>query len=247
MILLTVVSFALCAFGAQVVRRAPDGVPEFVVKYAPIVYLYLEDLYKPSDIATQLANTEPEVDFNVVSDQPLTLDDLAFLNDLGGVNVYLTSKVKPDSKPIPEYLLGVLPNDEGETEGAVSSTIIVNDHGDGTVDAFYFYFYAFDRGAFSIGNHVGDWEHSMIRFVDQTPSALWYSQHSSGQAFKYSAVQKYGDGVDNCRVSEGYESRDGSPTQTDSRTAHCLQRKRVACELCNHGRPRIWHPQLQLS
>ena len=201
MLLSISLSFAICAFATQVARRAPDGVQEFVVKYAPMVYLYSGDPYKPSDIATQLKNTEPRVDFKVVSDQTMTLDNLSFLNGLGGEKVYLTSKIKQYSKPVPEYLFGVLPNGEGQTEGAVSSTIVVNDHCDGTVDAFYFYFYAFDRGALSIGNHVGDWEHSMIRFVNNVPSALWYSQHSSGQAFKYSAVQKYGDGVGNLRVS----------------------------------------------
>jgi hypothetical protein len=201
MLLLLSLSFATCAFATQVAKRAPHGVPEFVVKYAPMVFLYSEDPWKPSDISTQLNNTEPRVDFKVVSQQPTTLDNLSFLNNLGGGNVYLTSKIKPYASPVPGYLFGVLPNAEGKTEGAVSSTIIVNDHGDGTVDAFYFYFYAFDRGALSIGNHVGDWEHSMIRFVNKTPSALWYSQHSAGQAFKYSAVQKYQDGVGNLRVS----------------------------------------------
>lgn len=192
--------FAVCAFATHVVKRAPEGVPDFVVKYAPIVYLHSEDPYKPSNIEAQLANTEARVDFKPVSDQQYTPDNLADLNNLGGEKVYLTSKVKPDLNP--EYLLGVLPDDDGATNGAVSSAIIVNDHGDGTVDAFYFYFYANDHGALNIGNHVGDWEHSMIRFVNETPSALWYSQHSNGQAFKYSTVQKYQDGIDNGRVSE---------------------------------------------
>jgi hypothetical protein len=207
MLLLLSISFAICAFATQVVKRAPDGVPDFVVKYAPMVFLYSEDPWKPSDISTQLNNTEPRVDFKVVSQQPTTLDNLSFLNNLGGSNVYLTSKIKPYASPVPGYLFGVLPNGEGKTEGAVSSTIIVNDHGDGTVDAFYFYFYAFDRGALSIGNHVGDWEHSMIRFVNKTPSALWYSQHSAGQAFKYSAVQKYQDGVGSLRVNINYQDK----------------------------------------
>lgn len=207
MLLLLSIFFATCAFATQVAKRAPNGVPDFVVKYAPMVFLYSEDLWKPSDISTQLNNTEPRVDFKAVSQQPMTLDNIAFLNGLGGEKVYLTSKVKPYANPIPGYLFGVLPNGEGKTEGAVSSTIIVNDHGDGTVDAFYFYFYAFDRGALSIGNHVGDWEHSMIRFVNKTPSALWYSQHSAGQAFKYSAVQKYQDGVGTLRVSINYQDQ----------------------------------------
>jgi hypothetical protein len=199
MLLLVNVTLASCAYATHIVKRAPDNVPPFVVDYAPIVFLYSGDPYRPADIANQLANTEPKVDFEVVSDQILTLDNLATLNDLGGANLYLTSKIKPDLKP--KYLEGVLPDDDGKTDGAVSSTIIVNDHRNGTVDAFYFYFYAFDRGALNIGNHVGDWEHSMIRFHDGEPDALWYSQHSNGQAFKYSTVKKFDDGVGSLRVS----------------------------------------------
>ena len=30
----------------------------------------------------------------------------------------------------------------------------------------------------------------MIRFVDGSPDAIWYSQHASGQAFTYAAFEK---------------------------------------------------------
>lgn len=230
--------FALCASATHLAKRAPEGVPDFVVKYAPIVYLHSEDPYRPSDIAAQLVNTEPKVDFKAVSDRQFTLDNLADLNNLGGEKVYLTSKVKPDLNP--EYLLGKLPDDAGATNGAVSSAIIVNDHGDGTVDAFYFYFYANDRGALNIGDHVGDWEHSMIRFVNETPSALWYSQHSNGQAFKYSTVQKYEDGVNNVRVSKYLECHHGRPPPTDLRIAHSLQCQRLSRQLRHKRNARVW-------
>ncbi|KAL9053966.1 MAG: hypothetical protein Q9162_004456 [Coniocarpon cinnabarinum] len=80
----------------------------------------------------------------------------------------------------------------------VSSAIIVYDHQDdaGTVDAFYFYFYAFDQGpavdlfgvmSYPLGCHVGDWEHNMIRFTNGEPQAIWYSQHSFGEAFSFNA------------------------------------------------------------
>lgn len=187
------------ALAAQFTERAPEGLPTFVVNYAPIVYLHSTDPYHPSDIGAQIDNTTPQVDFKPVNDasSPQTLDNLAELNKLGGEEVYLTSKVKPDQQP--EYLHGTLPNDEGRTEGAVSATIVVNDHGDGTVDAFYFYFYAFDFGGVyvghNIGNHLGDWEHNMIRFVNEKPNAIWYSQHSNGQAFEYDIVDKYNGGL----------------------------------------------------
>jgi hypothetical protein len=35
-------------------------------------------------------------------------------------------------------------------------------------------------------------EHNMIRFTQGQPTAVWYSQHASGQAFTYNAVEKKG-------------------------------------------------------
>lgn len=33
----------------------------------------------------------------------------------------------------------------------------------------------------------------MVRFEKGEPKALWYSQHASGQAFKYDVTEKKGD------------------------------------------------------
>ena len=43
------------------------------------------------------------------------------------------------------------------------------------------------------GNHVGDWEHTMVRFVNGAPDIVYYSEHSGGAAYEYSAVEKIGD------------------------------------------------------
>lgn len=72
------------------------------------------------------------------------------------------------------------PDASGKTDGAVSAAIIVNDRGSGRVDAFYMYFYAFNPGppvfGQEVNNHVGDWEHTMVRFLDGVPQAVWFSQ-----------------------------------------------------------------------
>ncbi|KAI4256468.1 MAG: hypothetical protein LQ352_002074 [Teloschistes flavicans] len=158
-------------------KRQAAGVPSFVLSYAPKVWLQSQDPYFPSDIGAQLAHTKPEVNFNVVNGapNPLTLDNLASLNGLGGSNVYLTSV--DDVTKSPAWLQGVRPDSNGKTNGARSCAVIVNDHGSGNVDAYYMYFYTFNQGntvfGQEIGDHVGDWEHNMIRFKNGIPQAIW--------------------------------------------------------------------------
>lgn len=177
-------------------RQAPSGVPDFVTNYAPLVHLSSQDAYRPSDISSQLANTVPKVNFNPINGTPnsLTLNNLATLNTLGGEDVYLTTTT--DIEPHPSFLFDVAPNSTGD---AVTSTIIVNDHGDGVVDVFYIYFWAYNYGGeyfgFNVGNHVGDWEHNMIRFRDGVPRGVWFSQHAEGQAFEYRVLEKRGERV----------------------------------------------------
>ncbi|KAF2109218.1 hypothetical protein BDV96DRAFT_503230 [Lophiotrema nucula] len=198
----SIVSFAaivavVSAAPAKLERRQGASVPDFVLKYAPIVYLDSSEQYFPSDIGAQLANTNPEVNFNTVSaPNPL---DLNSLNQLGG-DVYLTSKV--DITTNPQWLKGIKPDGNGKTNGGFTAAIIVNDKGGGNVDAFYMYFYAYNWGGevlgidnLQFGNHVGDWEHNMIRFSNGVPQYVWYSQHSNGQAFKYDITQRHSDGI----------------------------------------------------
>ena len=128
---------------------------------APLVWLYSKEEYLPSDLAAQLRHTHPCVNRVPLTGypSPLTLDNLDSLNKLGGTEVYLTSN--DDITTNPAWLNGVCPNEEGRTPGAVSACIIVNDKGNGHVDAFYLYFYAYNQGNVifgkELGDHVGDW------------------------------------------------------------------------------------------
>ncbi|OCK74634.1 hypothetical protein K432DRAFT_363348 [Lepidopterella palustris CBS 459.81] len=173
----------------------PASVPSYVLDYAPLVYLHSEDPYRPADIGSQVQNTRPEVDYTFIPGQ-YDLNNLDQLNLFG--ELYLTSKV--DIITNPGWLKGVTPNSCGTTESAVTCAVITTDHGNGLVDAFYMYFYAYNWGglvaqisSWNVGNHVGDWEHNMIRFQNGVPIAVWFSQHNNGQAFDYKALQKCGD------------------------------------------------------
>ncbi|KMU81686.1 hypothetical protein CISG_02704 [Coccidioides immitis RMSCC 3703] len=140
------------AHGAECAATAVK-VPDYVLKYAPLVWTHSEDPYQPSDIATHVENTIPQIKYEPVQGvpSPLTLDNLDELNALGeGI------------RALPPWLQGVRPNKNGKPEGA-------------------------------FGNHVGDWEHNMIRFENGQPQAIWYSQHASGHAFEWNAVDKRGN------------------------------------------------------
>jgi hypothetical protein len=158
---------------------------------APLVYLDQNEVFLPSDIQAQLNNTYPTLNFTQLPKadvpSPLLLSDLEQLNipgncgqDLNDCPIYLTSK--DDVTTNPSWLYGVLPDPvTGKTAGARSCGIIVNDHGGGIVDAYYMYFYAFNLGETVLGqvlgDHVGDWEHSMVRFQNGLPISVWLSQH----------------------------------------------------------------------
>ncbi|KAF2007248.1 hypothetical protein P154DRAFT_453943 [Amniculicola lignicola CBS 123094] len=189
---------AVSAAPAKLRRQAPAGVPDYVLKYAPLVYLHSKEQYFPSDIQAQLSNSIPRVQFNPVTNgpNPLSLNNLNSL-DSGS---WLTSK--DDITNNPTWIKGVKPDNTGKTNNAVTAAVIVNDKGNGNVDAFYMYFYAYNWGgevlgwsALQFGNHVGDWEHNLIRFRNGLPTEIWYSQHANGQAFKYPVVQKHTDGL----------------------------------------------------
>jgi hypothetical protein len=167
---------------------------------APLCWLSKDEKYMPSDIASQISYLEPKVKGVPVEGAPrqLNLDNLNELNKLGadGKDVWLTSHVGIQNYPT--WFNGVTPNKETrETKRAHSCAIITVDKGNAEVDAFYFYFFAYNEGNtvlwMQFGNHVGDWEHNMIRFKEGYPQAIFFSQHSRSQVFSYQAVEKEGD------------------------------------------------------
>lgn len=77
--------------------------------------------------------------------------------------------------------------------------LICVDKGQGVVDAFWFFFYSFNLGnvVFNVrfGNHVGDWEHTLVRFQHGIPKYVFFSEHNFGSAYGYGAVEKIGKRV----------------------------------------------------
>lgn len=86
----------------------------------------------------------------------------------------------------------------GQAGGRSSApaVLVVVPKENGIVDAFWFYFYSYNLGNqvlnVRFGNHVGDWEHSVVRFRNGTPDTVFLSEHNFGEAYSYSAVEKIG-------------------------------------------------------
>ncbi|OJD32645.1 vacuolar sorting-associated protein [Diplodia corticola] len=76
------------------------------------------------------------------------------------------------------------------------AVLVTIDKGDGVVDAFWFFFYSYNLGNVVLnvrfGNHVGDWEHTVVRFHHGKPKAVFFSEHSFGEAYAWDAVEKIG-------------------------------------------------------
>ncbi|KAI4185208.1 MAG: hypothetical protein L6R41_004265 [Letrouitia leprolyta] len=76
------------------------------------------------------------------------------------------------------------------------AVLLVIDKGNGVIDAFWFFFYSYNLGnlVFNVrfGNHVGDWEHTLVRFHNGKPKYVFLSEHFFGQAYTYEAVEKLG-------------------------------------------------------
>ena len=183
-------------------------IPFYVVDSSPLVHLYSEERYWPSDIRDFVTHfsikDENGVTIVEASDKnPLSLARLTQFFKINAKNcstgfhsskgTFMTSFDDFDKDP--EWLLGSRPEYGTGHIKKAPAVLIVVDKGNGWVDAFWFYFYPFNWGAFIMGygpwgNHVGDWEHSLVRFYKGEPKYVWMSAHSGGTAYRYGTIEK---------------------------------------------------------
>ncbi|KAI2623760.1 hypothetical protein GGS21DRAFT_541340 [Xylaria nigripes] len=246
------------------------SIPDYVIHYAPLVHLYSEEYFWPTDIDEHIKHIMPFIDdLPLNRSEPPSLSRLNLLDTPMGLltlkskdNVecrpswlhssanipvslededheadidYETSgrkRVEEDAtwlgtdkdRPLPRSsesrrVLGNespvqlsskrrglsrmqrrialrsmqnKPNEKGYSRAP--ATLILVDKGSDVVDAFWFFFYAYNLGQTVLGtrygNHVGDWEHTMIRFESGIPRAVYFSEHEGGQAYAWEAVEK---------------------------------------------------------
>ncbi|PNS21673.1 hypothetical protein CAC42_1527 [Sphaceloma murrayae] len=182
-----------------------DVIPDYVFDHAPYVHLYSGEQFWPCDIADHLIHTTPHLNYTPMSAlSNLTVNNLSALNSYG-FYTYLQSDDNVESRPT--WLAGTqnIPSDPSSpssnatypggrsTAPAILLTIRKPNN---ILDAFWFYFYSYNLGnkvGLRFGNHVGDWEHTLIRFQNGKPSHVFLSEHNFGEAYAWSAMEKLGD------------------------------------------------------
>ncbi|KAI1432427.1 hypothetical protein GGR50DRAFT_598514 [Xylaria sp. CBS 124048] len=175
-----VCGLAAAAPAKKLQRRA--ALPDYAITYAPWTFLYSGEVYFPSDITTHLENVLPEVNFVAIGDAgSVTLANLNTFNS----SVFLTAADDPSDNP--DWITSGYGKPDSNGVSGAPGTIIAVEKNSTTTDVFYFHFYSYNFGGKVIGidfdDHVGDWEHVMIRFVNSEPYAIWLSQHSAGSAY----------------------------------------------------------------
>lgn len=182
--------------GVNTVQWLPEVavIPSYVVDHSPWTYLYSEERYLPGSIEDYLSNFMMSTKTRNVTApiSPSNLTSIARSWDTSR-NKYLTCREQWHNDP--EWLRGRSPRAEDGWVDA-PATLIVVEKPNGVTDAFWFYFYPFNLGPFVMGrgpfgNHLGDWEHSLIRFKDGKPILVWMSAHGGGTAYAWDALEQH--------------------------------------------------------
>ncbi|TCD60941.1 Vacuolar protein sorting-associated protein 62 [Steccherinum ochraceum] len=203
---------AAIAFGVPTLAtpfgiKVPKPFPKFVTEFAPISHLFSQEKAMPSDIAVHLTHVVPQINFTNTSSS-VTFQSIGSL----GSDVFLTSMDPVETSPAWLNTTDNKPNAIGFT--VAPATIIAVEKPGGILDAYYFYFYSFDEGnpgpGHPPGNHIGDWEHSMMRFVNGAPSILYISAHSGGEAIAFNATIKT-NGRPTTYISQGTHANYATP------------------------------------
>ncbi|KAG8532474.1 uncharacterized protein KY384_002351 [Bacidia gigantensis] len=203
--------------------RTSQEIPDYVFEYAPFVHLFSDEEYWPTDMSDHIPHTHPAIGYDPItnSNPILNISNLNLLNQYEhGRHVFLTSNDDVEDHPPwikgeqniptkftypPKHSRNLKDYNKPKTNGSkpthggyspAPAILITVPKGNNTLDAFWFFFYSFNRGnsVFNIrfGNHVGDWEHTLIRFQHGRPAAVFFSEHNFGSAYSYHAVEKIG-------------------------------------------------------
>lgn len=181
-------------------------IPDYIIEHAPLVYLYSEERYVPGSIEQYIPHFFMSTNSHNFTSKELTIANLnsvaresRFAVGDPDAELFMSSKYEWEPEPGPEWLTGFQKHKPniltGKIEEAMATLIVVDKPHINAVDAFWFYFYPFNLGPFVMGhgpfgNHIGDWEHSLVRFNRRShkPEVLWMSAHGGGTAYEWESL-----------------------------------------------------------
>ncbi|KAF2227823.1 hypothetical protein BDZ85DRAFT_176122, partial [Elsinoe ampelina] len=181
-------------------------IPDYVFKHAPYVHLYSGEQFWPCSLDSHLFHTTPHLNYTpITTASNLTVGNLSSLNTYG-FYTYLQSDDNVESRPT--WLAGTqnIPSDPDSSSPSPNTTspgghssapaiLLTIRKPNNILDAFWFYFYSYNLGnkvGLRFGNHVGDWEHTLVRFRHGRPVHVFLSEHNFGEAYAWSALEKIG-------------------------------------------------------
>lgn len=191
---------ASAVFGTETLLP-PREVPQYVTDFAPVVHLWSEERYLPYSIERYVEHftMRDERGRNLLGGRRLSIQDLGnYARDKLGTdpeNLFL--EAVDEFAGDPEWIRGNhnYPDIETGRIADAPAVVVCVDKGGGRIDAFWFFFYSYNEGPYVMGggpygNHLGDWEHSLVRFQNGFPELVWMSAHGGGAAYEYSAMEK---------------------------------------------------------
>jgi len=167
----------------------PDKIANLIYKWGPLVKLARGEKWKPSSVAYFLDHTRMEQCNN--QPEPMTIYNLQKCNS----NSYLTTKQKLKRASSTEPVVF-----RGQDPRNVPVYVLYREHNN-FLDVAYWFFFPYNRGKrvlFVFGNHVGDWEHVMVRFrknsSDYQIYSMFLSIHNSKITKKFGGEFLWKDG-----------------------------------------------------
>ncbi|KAG0143532.1 hypothetical protein CROQUDRAFT_717153, partial [Cronartium quercuum f. sp. fusiforme G11] len=201
------------------IKNLIHQIPSFVINHAPLVHLHTQEPFWPASHESHLRNTTligqktAELNLDQPRSTPILENNIAptpnspfHILTHPAVNheeCFMTARVDVRSGPrLHPWLVSESGKPDSDGRSAISpATLILVDKSEltgvpNTLDAFWFFFHSFNLGPtvakIHFGNHIADWEHCMIRFVDGQPRAVHLSSHADGFAYTYECLQKSG-------------------------------------------------------
>uniref|UniRef100_A0A7S4W2V0 LNR domain-containing protein n=1 Tax=Ditylum brightwellii TaxID=49249 RepID=A0A7S4W2V0_9STRA len=154
---------------------------EIAQQYAPKIYLHSEEKYFPSSVEF----FEAETTVQKINDEPFKVTNQGLGCSTCTEPAFLDGQ-KPGGVPI--YSIAVpkgLTDEDLEVVDLVYYLFFPYNAGKDICIGVHIPYFGCAGGYSNFGNHVGDWEHMTVRFIDGHPHQVYLSFHSDGRLYYF--------------------------------------------------------------